>query len=329
MSLIKTIDELTKHLGNAVAVSADNKKILPFVEKAELQYIRKAIGSEQVALLSGVGPFTGLNAELLNLIQKALAFYALFEWSAFSMGRQTDNGLEESGAGGTGNMAGRMWVYNDRKAQAIKNGAFFLDQALQLLIKNRASFPTWAASEAGLISQNLLLQNGTQMGKVLPETGGSYTLYLTLLPYFERVEARELPEITSLPLITSLKARRVSNDNTAADIAILPYLIDVVATIGYLQALDHMEVIQEDKGLRITSEFDGINTKAAPSIEAILRLKAVAQGKASEAIARLTNFLARNSADYPEYTASSAYRPEVTKVGYMKNDEYETMFRIR
>lgn len=329
MSIIKTISQLTEQLGNAVAVSADNKKILPYVEKAELQYIRKAIGNEQADLLSGIGPFTGLNLQLLGLIQKSLAFYALYEWSAFSMGRQTDNGLEESGAGGTGNMAGRQWVYNDRKLQAIKNGAFFLDQAIQLLLNNRGTFTTWAASTAGQASFKLFIQNGTQMGELLPQTYGSHTLYLSLLPYFKKIEARELPEVVGNLLITNIKARRGTNTNTAADLAILPYLSDFVANYGYADALEHMEVIQDDKGLRVSSEFDGINTKAAPSIEAIIRLKQLANNNKIEAAGRLNAFLVKNALDYPDYTTSTAYRAEVTAVGYMKNTEYENVFRLR
>lgn len=327
MSLINNISEFSNIVGAGISVSADFTGLQPFIEAAEIRYIRKAIGNEQVDELAGV-VVGAEKIKLKALVSKSLAFYALYEYSGFGSGQQTNNGLQEVTIKEK-SAPGRKWVADERKSKANDLGAAYLDQALEYIIENRSIFTIWAASNTGLATISLLIQSGLQLVDALPASNGSYTLYLTLLPYLKKAETRDLAEITGPTLIANLKARRLAGTSTAADMAILDYLQEVVANIGYYNALPNLLVVQTaDSGIRVLSEFDGTkNRQKLDKNERADYTTAVFQ-KMNRAKADLKNFLDKNQADYPDYTGWSGYVASAGIDGILEFDKYTTVLPL-
>lgn len=327
MSLIADTIELSTLVGNALSVSTDFSGLSPFIDSAEARYIRKAIGDEQADDLAGVA-VGAPKIKLQGLIKKSLAFYALYEYSGFQNGQQTNNGLQEITIKEK-SAPGRKWVSDERRAKNNDLGAAYLDQALEHLIKNRALFPLWSTSSTGVATLNLLVQDGEQLRDALPASKGSYTLYLTLLPYIKKAEARELIEICGPTIIANLKARRVAGGANANDIALLPYLQEVVANVAYKHALINLIVVQTpDSGLRVLSEFDGTQNRQKLTKEERAEYTQAVNENASRAQAQLKAFLDKNSASYPDYTSWSGYTTSLGVDGILQAEKYTTVFPL-
>lgn len=331
--LIRNTKTLTDALGGLLSVSADFKSITTFAQIAERKYIIKAIGIEQYNdLVTNLNGYTGGSAATQNdfkeLIIKAAAFYAFYEWAPIGLGRQTENGLTEDES--DKQKPGRKWVYDERRNQANKLAAEILETALVLLYANKAIFTVWAASPAFTASHSLTIQTGLQLGQYLPESGSSFRLYLTLIPWLAQIEATLITELCGPNLLPAIKTRQAAGTSTAADLAILPYIKAIVAKSGYQAAFANLIVVQtDDNGLRVLSEFDGTNNRSAPTKEQINMLRVEVEQHASQAIGRLKSFLQKNFADYPDYTASSAYVETPGAVGFLDAQTYTTVFPLR
>lgn len=331
--LIRNIKNLTDALGGVLSVSANFESITTFAQMAERKYIVKAIGIEQYNdLVVNLNGYTGPNAATKNdfkdLITKAVAFYTFYEWAAFGMGRQTENGLTEDQS--DKQQPGRKWVFDERRNQANKLAAEFLEAGLVLLYANKTIFTVWAGSPSFTDSFSLTISTGQQLGKVLPESGSSFRLYLTLRPWMAQVEESFITELCGAALLPNIKARQAAGTATAADLAILPYLQAVVARVGYQNSFSNLVVVQtDDNGLRVLSEFDGINNRSAPTKDQINMIRTDVNERAGEAIGRLKSFLQKKFADYPDYTASTAYVASPGAVGFLDAGSYTKLFPMR
>lgn len=331
--LIRNTKALTDALGGVLSVSADFKSIATFAQIAERKYIIKAIGSEQYAdLVTNLNGYSGTNAatknEFKDLITKAAAFYTFYEWAPIGMGRQTENGLTEDQS--DKQQPGRKWVYDERRNQANKLAAEFLESALVLLYANKTIFTVWAASPAFASSFSLTIATGEALGQYLPESGSSYRLYLTLRPWMAQVEQNLITELCGADLLPNIKAREIAGGLTAADLAILPYIKAIVARVGYQSAFNNLVVVQtDDNGLRVLSEFDGTNNRSAPTKDQLNMLRVDVDALATQVIGRLKAFLQKNFADYPDYTASSAYVLAPGAVGFLNAENFKTVFPLR
>jgi hypothetical protein len=333
--LITTSALLSESLGKALDVSVGFEKMMPFTDIAYNKYIAKAIGDEYIDKICDELIVNAMSAPrkakaqtLRKTLRYSLAFYTYYEYSSFGIGKAGINGLDESKSDTT--LPARKWVFDERKNKAVEIAASQLEAALVELINFRADYPEFYAVGNAVQYTEIFTQNGTQMLQACPATGGSYRLWASLFNFYKKVGRDILVPLLSQTYITALRGRLLAGASNAEDSAILPYIREVETIHAYLMAFDTLVVRQTDGGgLRVHSEFDGINNASTPSPEQLFNLKEMLKGEASASITRLQNFLYKNIANYTEYAGSTAYKVPTGKAGFQRSANYKTLYTIR
>lgn len=333
--LLTDISDIRAMGGKIIDVSADFTGIEPFIELAQQKYLVKAIGQTYLSFLEDQASIDALSAipkaatEAVKLkLKKALAFYAYYEYAPFSMANSGDSGLQETEAQGT--KPARLWVYNTRVVKAIEQASSILEGVLEELISNSTNYLAWKASDKFAQYNSVFLKTGAEMLEAYPPTGGSYRLFATLSPYVRKIDRDVLGPLISPTFLASLLSRQAGSASTAEDIKLHPYLREVEATGAYTEALEFMIVtVTDGGGLRVMSDFDGLNSAVAPRQEQLDLIRNKAKDAHNASIGKLKRFLEINIEDYPEYSGSSAYKPLTSLIGFANAEAYNTIFPMR
>ena len=328
--LIKTVDELKHHLGRAINKATTDEFLLPYVRLAQDEFIRPAIGAELLQELdtqyNATDPLAGLspaNAKLLGLIQRTLTFYAYWKYLPYAIGNDGDNGLQEQATDKTSPL--RIGVLEKRLRETIQNATATLEVALTYLEKHKADYPTWRSSPAYQESRSLFIFSATELTTYLPLAGKSYRFYLALRPYLKKAEKNEIRPVLGRDCFQLLKARYQTDTLGVADQELLEYVNEALAACAYRDALFHLNVVQTSgSGLRILSEFDGINNEKAPDAKLLLEAQARAQASAGQKLNSLKAFLEASADTYPGYQTGTKKPNDLPD-----NTGYAGIFRMR
>jgi len=331
MALINTTSEIKTYIGRAVNKSLDFENgMKPFVEMAYEAYLRPAFGDEFLDWLQeemAGTPSADANA-ILPYIQRPLAWYAYLRRLEIGLGQDGDNGFEEIASDKT--MQPRMWVFNKRMDAANRNAAEALEQALAYLYKNKANYEAWTESSNYTDYIKLFVNNGTAMKVYLPQTSGSYRLFLTLRNYFNEAQNTKVADIMGAEQYASLQTKLSAGTNlTSYETALLTAAAKAVAKVGYAESIPHLNIIQTDGGaLRIISDYDGIINSQAATPKQIDYIQEKATTEANAALNELKKYLIANALNLPIYADSAAYEA-VNPFKLPDNTAYKGVFRWR
>ena len=93
--LIKSTQEMRAFLGRAISSDFTFDSLKPYLELAQQDYLVKALGAEYWAILEAQAQNNEANP-ILPLVRRALAFYAYHKYLPYSIGLDSDNGLQET-----------------------------------------------------------------------------------------------------------------------------------------------------------------------------------------------------------------------------------------
>jgi hypothetical protein len=168
MALLTTVIELRKQLPRLLSSLSDNAN-LPNIEKAQRKYLQKILGKALIHDLETKYEATnlsGLEQELVTLIQLPLSAYAVMDDLAFIQSMITDSGIRTPS---TDKMqAAHRWEYNELKNTLQDYAMDGIEQLLDFLYDNKASFALWTASNEFKAIDNLLVKTGTDFSKQYP-----------------------------------------------------------------------------------------------------------------------------------------------------------------
>jgi hypothetical protein len=86
---------------------------------------------------------------------------------------------------------------------------------------------------------------------------------------------------------------------SGAETELVAYVSRYVAWAAYLEALDYLVVWATPKGLRVLSEFDGINNKKTPEASDVALLKLSVERKCESYRGALLGFMGDNLTEFP------------------------------
>lgn len=330
--LITNTNQLRTFLGAAYSASASEERINPYLKLAEETYIRKAIGPELLASLKSVAnnenAASDANKYLLGLVRRALAFYGYLLYLPYSTGVDGDNGLQESKTEKTQPV--RQAMLEKRIAATADNASQALEAVLFLLFSTPDNYPVWKDSSTYTTACQLFVRNGTELKTACPYTRGHYRLFLSMREYLEERQRKSIVPALGETFAAGLLNRLAAGTLTNAETKLLPYIQRALGYAAYEDALLFLTVVSlPGGGLRILSEFDGINNQRALSDQDKVFCDYKNKiGTDSEAYQReLKRFLDANAADYPDYVATlEANKP---KTSPFDNSNYKTVIRLR
>jgi hypothetical protein len=281
-------------------------RILPYTQKATTNWLIPEIGH---GLYNSILDFLGDNVgsydeelynDLLPAVRKVVAWGAYNDYLPFSLGKDTGNGIVEEVS--ENSKAVRIGVLEKRIDATKINIGQAIDHLMGFLFVNRGDYPAWANSEEGKASLGLFVRSGVELGKSLPESGGSYWLFKRMRENFVQKTDEVLEPVLGEELLAKLQADLLANEFEKPYKELRKKCANYLSYWVYSYILPTTVVGFTDTGvLRVLSEFDGINNSKTPTEEQINRLVAGLERSKSDALKVLRVFLKKNAAELPEY----------------------------
>jgi hypothetical protein len=135
--LIKSTQEMRAFLGRAISSDFTFDSLKPYLELAQQDYLVKALGAEYWAVLETQAQNNEANP-ILPLVSRALAFYAYHKYLPYSIGLDSDTGLQETESDNTKPL--RIGVLEKRQRETIENASNALEAVLLELFKNKTNY---------------------------------------------------------------------------------------------------------------------------------------------------------------------------------------------
>ena len=308
MPLIAVAD-LDTVLGNIISKDDySGKKVISFAQLAEENYLSTELGQEfyVVLLKYNSGNPDSLNTTkydlLLQRVKRVAVWGTYYQYLFFALGKDTANGMVEEVSENT--KAVRIGILDARQKQTKIILGQEIDRMMAFLFKNRADYSPWTTSTTGLESLSLFIRSGVELGKALPESFGSYWLWKRMKQNFIQKTDEVLLPVLGEDLLEKLKT------DIAADNLIDPYkqlrklCANYLAYWIYGYILPTLTVVMsETEGLRVKSEFDGINNAKAATDDQLTRLTNGINISTQDALKAIGVYLKENAEDIPELPA--------------------------
>lgn len=287
----------------------------PVIDGAFDTYIRKYVGD---ALIDDVltdyiaedGALTAKEIKFSEWLNRALAYYTIYDAMPlhnFSFG---DLGLVEQGGMDTNTMSVQSWRYKNSRWEIMLKADIFLDMALEYLesevIANNTDFDSWKNSDAFTENVSDFIRTTRQVSK-FKAIKGSRRTFTALVPYFKKAERQIILKILCQDQYDDL-ATDFKNDELDGDQKKLLYKVqNLVVERGVLLAVPHLTLDVEADGLFIVSSTSDINMRKNAYDEAIARLEDRMESDAKEAEGVLRNFLVENVDTFTLWKNSPCY----------------------
>ncbi len=243
--------------------------------RAQQRYIREALGFEQLQELVTAYVDSALTPELTELLYQVRGPLASYAYAL-----QLPVSTSQLGSTGTTQASTNNVKPADPKTIALSREAYMcagdegIEALLEYLEENREKYPTWAASEACTVQIGQMLATARDFDKLV-FIDRSRRRFRELQPALLDVERLALVPLMGSPLVEELKTQIQAGEVTALNKKLLDYVRPALANLAMRP--DDFRVQQ---GLAYLDD---------------LRL-----------------FLYDRADDYPLFTESGAYKPEVS-----------------
>ncbi|TDB67128.1 DUF6712 family protein, partial [Arundinibacter roseus] len=207
--LINSIEELKESIGG-IQQTMNWRTWKPFVQQAEMLYILPAIGQELYDELSEAQTLSDKQSTLLDWLRMAIAEYADL-LGGMRLVLHTSDAGKQAPSGANMQSPGKWMIVAARK-EAINKADLALEQALQYLESNKASFTTWKNSLSYTLSKELFIGSATEMTAYFPAARHSRRIYLALRDYLRKAEKFYIKPLLGDALYTSWKNRLVADN---------------------------------------------------------------------------------------------------------------------
>jgi len=308
MALIKTIDEV-KNQCSIIELNMNILSLASYIGSAE-KYIKECLGS---ALYTALGAsYNGTIAvpyiALLPYVQKPLANIALYYWINGGQLQVNDKGvqIDHSGASKTA----FQWQIDAWKADLEQDGFNGLDELLQFLQDNKATYTTWVAdTNAFTINKAFFNPDAVSFHKILA-IDNSHRTFKALSPYIQQAHDMELKAMLGDTFYDELKAALLADSLTADQKLLVPNLKKMEVYYGMAKAVENLRFTVKNNGLRIFETLSTIEnahtSKEATALDANAFARRMTEnGNTYSKI--LEKYLNKNANTYPTWKASDNY----------------------
>jgi hypothetical protein len=324
--LIQNVEKLREYLGRAVNASFEPTSLTPFIQLAQDTYIKSAIGETYLNHLETNNSLNTLESAMKIMVERALAFYAYEKYLPYSLGNDGDGGLHEPENTNTKPL--RIGVLEKRQRATLLNASEAIEMVLFTLYTFKVNYPIFWNSDFGIELSAKWFKNAHDLNTVFPQLNTNYRILRSLNPYFETIAETNLRDIIGDAIITQIKAHALTPPlipNLILDKLYL-HIRKYIAYAGYEESLLFLQVYQTEKGLRIYSEFDGINNSKAPEPKQFEEYKRKINILSTSAKNTLVGFLNEHIEDFQGFINSPLYREDKKRLP--NNKKYKTIFRM-
>lgn len=284
-------------------------------EKFILDFVGSELYDDLAAKFQAGTVLTDAQAKALQLLQDAVAFYAIYHILPEKNSVVASMGVVQNVPEG-GSQPVNQWGWKAKRWSALENADTFLDRLLAYLEKMVADevdyFDLWKNSAAYNVKKSDFFRSTDALDEYL-NIQRSRRSFISLVRFMKQVEEDVIKPILCDDLYAAMLESPLSAENTL----LLPYIRRAVAYLGAAEAIPHHRIVIDGDGFRVVSQLDGFderrnltNNTHETAIGSLL-LRCEEQGR--KAVARLSKFLEENISDYPDYENSACREQPASK----------------
>lgn len=268
MAIIDTTVKLKKYLPIAGTFSVDN--VLPFVEDAQEKYMIRYLGQTflqelDAFIIAGTIPVwqgisealvTSYITKLLPFAQNAVTAFAFYLATPILDVKITDSGFAVISNNSTLVPASAERVKKFRES-IEETGFSRVETMLRYLEENKASYPSWAQSDACTLSGRNLVNSTEVFDKILSINQSRLT-FQKLRPELDNVEVLQIEPVISSAYAEVLREEIRTDDITADNLKVL---IPLRKAVVYLTAGIAIDAKYTERGTQFLAEVKKILDK--------------------------------------------------------------------
>lgn len=309
-TIIKTIDTLKDSLGG-IQQTMQWIRWKPFVQQAEMIFVLPALGRtfyNELAALN-YGTATDKQKALLDWLYLAIAEYSDLMGGIRLIMSQSDAGKQVASM--QNQQAPGKWMYVVNQKESLAKGDTALENAIQYLESEKASFPAWVASPEYSLSYDLFLSSATELTKYFPPAKNSRRLFLQLREYVRTSQEFWAPAVVGEDLweawTAKLEAATAPTVKEKNAWKLLRY------ALAYHAVGESVTFLNINEDWRLISETDGIVNEGILDKDRRAEIQTECLKKSEEYHNRLLRYLNKNASVtvFPEFFSSSLYKPDV------------------
>ena len=185
-----------------------DKYLKPYVDQAEILYLKKLIGAELHGALdtyyNTVDPPANPDLKaLLPYVQRSLAYYALFQ-GLIEMGSNLGN-LGITVSRGEKSDPAPKWKVDERKIQAINSADKFAEELLKFLEENASTekYATWYLSAYNTRAEGLIVRNASIADRHV-DIGESRRIFMLMKKRIRTIETKQARQLIGQDQYTAI-----------------------------------------------------------------------------------------------------------------------------
>lgn len=321
MSLFKTTAEFIKYAhidGNTTF----DKYLKPYIDQAEILYLRKLIGSDLYQALhtdydekydpEAGDPDGTMNADLkalLPYVQRSLAYYTLFQ-AIIEMGSNIGN-LGITVSRGDKSDPAPKWKVDERKVQNISSADNFAEELLKFLEENASEvkYADWYQSAYDTRAEGLIVRSAAIADRHV-DIGESRRIFLLMKKRIRTIEAKQARQLIGQAQYDAIVDMIRGDEVDGSTQLLVDHLEPIISKMALAQTLPALRFTLSDQGIMIFSSNDStIQKMAASPAEVKNYINELVRGEFGylNDIETLKQFIDDNIDDYPLIKASTAY----------------------
>ena len=304
MSLVTDISQVRS--ASSINVSNTLTAWQPYLDEAEMTFIKPAIGADLFALFNEKAqadletPFL----EAIQLIRIPLALYALYlgiDEFAVSISNQGIQVIENDT-----HKAAPQYKVQNLKETWMRRAHTLLDVALAHLEANKADFPGFSPQDP-----DLFIKSAADFSQFV-DIRSSRRVFLALKPILASIEKKYIKPTVSIVYFLNLKAAvQASSPLSEADQTVLDLIQPALAHLTIARALQDISIDILDWGIfaNAASTFTNLSTKQTSNRERISAMIEANQKDGEAELKELQEYLDLHATVelYPDYFNSDRY----------------------
>lgn len=272
------------------------------------------------------------NKALLPYVQRCLAHYSVY-LSVETIGVQMgSSGINQSF--GANSQPAPRWKIRDLQASLVQKGDRFADRLLEYLEENASAskYGAWYADiEANTRMSGLIVHSTTVASRYI-DINGSRRLFLRLKKRIQQIESSYIRSLICVDQYDELVTQLQTGSLTSANEALIGKIEPVVAKKALYETLPALKISVTPEGIHLLSVTDSAIVQQSASKEDISALKcSLKEGELGylrdeEA---LRKFISDNISDYPLIASSPCYSIDPISPKYVAdNDRFNKHFSV-
>lgn len=256
MALITTIAEMQK-----TGVTDNNLTptvFIPYVEKAQEQYLVKVLGDELIDELetqhSG-GSLSATNLKLWNKVIKVLGPLAKYNLTPEVADKISNTGVNVSNSNDFIPSTDRGIYF--LRSSLLNNGYMAIDALYRFLEKNKTDYPLWTASAAFSNYKKYFISTAEQFNEYVVINSSTW-IFMQLVAYIHDVEQRYIVGTITAELFDDLKTKWLAESLSIEEKKLHQHLCRCIAQYAYAMGLKSPFVRQEIQNV-IASRSENFN----------------------------------------------------------------------